>query len=248
MRWGHFQKPSSATIVFSAKFKIFYILGSTHEIYRSFLYKRKATHSGVGGKKLSNDLAVTSWNISRPLIPGFYSITRKEYVGNSHILSLACIPTSRPLPSIMSFFLFERGFRPYVDHRWRASGSKDMDSNPIAYQVVFLLVFLSFFCLTKPRSNHKTHTTNPLTKNIRMPSPLRQVAWECGDCAATNRGREQLPCSSCRAVNPRRYEILAGSAPAATARTTYVMRSEQHVIVREALDGADSVIPCPVVD
>ena len=81
-----------------------------------------------------------------------------------------------------------------------------------------------------------------------MPSPLRQVAWECGDCATTNRGREQLPCSSCRAVNPRRYEILAGSAPAATARTTYVMRSEQHVIVREASDGADSVIPCPVVD
>ena len=81
-----------------------------------------------------------------------------------------------------------------------------------------------------------------------MPLPLRQVAWECGDCAATIRGRKQLPCSSCRAVNPCRYEILAGNAPAATARTTYVMRSEQHVIVREASDGGVSVIPHPVVD
>jgi hypothetical protein len=81
-----------------------------------------------------------------------------------------------------------------------------------------------------------------------MPLPLRQVAWECGDCATTNRGREQLPCSYCRAENPRRYEILAGSAPAATARTTYVMCSEQHVIVREASDGGVSVVPRPVVN
>ena len=81
-----------------------------------------------------------------------------------------------------------------------------------------------------------------------MPLLHRQVAWECGDCAATNRGREQLPCSSCRAENPRRYEILAGSAPAATARTTYVMRSQQHVLVREASDGGVSVFPRPVVN
>ena len=89
---------------------------------------------------------------------------------------------------------------------------------------VFLLVFFFF-----PPNKH-THKHLPDT--IKMPSPLRQVAWECGDCATTNRGREQLPCSYCRAENPRRYEILAGSAPAATARTTYVMRPEQHDIVR----------------
>ena len=50
-------------------------------------------------------------------------------------------------------------------------------------------------------------------------------------------------------MNLRRYEILAGSAPAATARTTYyVMRSEQHVIIREASDGRVSVVPRPVVN
>ncbi len=81
-----------------------------------------------------------------------------------------------------------------------------------------------------------------------MPSPLRQVAWECGDCATTNRGREQLPCSYCRAENPRRYEILAGSAPAATARTVQVMRTEQHDIVRAASEARVVVVPRPVVD
>ena len=81
-----------------------------------------------------------------------------------------------------------------------------------------------------------------------MPSPLRQVAWECGECATTNRGREQLPCSYCRAENPRRYEILAGSAPAATARTVQVMRTEQHDIVRAASEARVAVVPRPVVD
>ena len=81
-----------------------------------------------------------------------------------------------------------------------------------------------------------------------MPSPLRQVAWECGDCAATNRGSEQLPCSYCRAENPRRYEILSGSAPAATARTTYVSRTEQHDIVRAVSEARVAVLPRPVVD
>ena len=70
MRCGRFQKPSSATIIFSAKFRIFYILGSTHETYRSPLSKRKTTHSGVGGKKHSNDLAVTPAHISWCLSPG----------------------------------------------------------------------------------------------------------------------------------------------------------------------------------
>ncbi len=47
------------TIGFSSKFRIFYILESTYETYRSSLSKRKMTHSGDGGKKLSKDLAVT---------------------------------------------------------------------------------------------------------------------------------------------------------------------------------------------
>jgi len=105
---------------------------------------------------------------------------------------------------------------------------------------VFLLVFFFF-----PPNKH-THKHLPDT--IKMPSPLRQVAWECGDCATTNRGREQLPCSYCRAENPRRYEILAGSAPAATARTTYVMRPEQHDIVRALSEARVAVVPRPVVD
>ena len=72
MQCGRFQKPSSATTIFSAKFCIFYILGSTDETYRSPLTKQKATHSGVGGKKQSNDLAVTPAHISWCLSPGIY--------------------------------------------------------------------------------------------------------------------------------------------------------------------------------
>ncbi len=49
-----------ATIGFSSKFRIFYILELTYETYRSSLSKQKMTHSGDGGKKLSKDLAVTS--------------------------------------------------------------------------------------------------------------------------------------------------------------------------------------------
>ena len=94
------------------------------------------------------------------------------------------------------------------------------------------------------------HTHKHLPDIIEMPSPLRQVAWECGECATTNRGTEQLPssCSYCRAENPRRYEILAGSAPAATARTVQVMRTEQHDIVRAASEARVAVVPRPVVD
>jgi hypothetical protein len=93
------------------------------------------------------------------------------------------------------------------------------------------------------------HTHKHLPDIIKMPSPLRQVAWECGECATTNRGTEQLPCSYCRAENPRRYEILAGSAPAATARarTVQVMRTEQHDIVRAASEARVAVVPRPVV-
>ena len=92
------------------------------------------------------------------------------------------------------------------------------------------------------------HTHKHLPDIIEMPSPLRQVAWECGECATTNRGTEQLPCSYCRAKNPRRYEILAGSALAATARTVQVMRTEQHDIVQAASEARVAVVPRPVVD
>jgi hypothetical protein len=139
----------------------------------------------------------------------------------------------------MSLFLCTIRFRPYVDRRWSALGSKDMTGNPIQNTFLFLLECF-FFRLTNTRTN--TYLT------VRMPSPLRQVACECGDCATTNRGREQLPCSYCRAENPRRYEILAGSAPAATARTTYVMRPEQHDIVRVLSEPRVVFVPRPVMD
>jgi len=67
-----FQKPSSAKIIFSEKFCIFYILGLTHETYRSPLSKQKTTDSGVGGKKQPNDLAVTPALISWFLSPGVW--------------------------------------------------------------------------------------------------------------------------------------------------------------------------------
>jgi hypothetical protein len=81
-----------------------------------------------------------------------------------------------------------------------------------------------------------------------MPLQLCQVMWECGDCATTNRGRELLPCSYCRAENPRWYEILSGSAPAATARTTYVRCTEQHDIVRAASEACVAVTQHPIVN
>ena len=72
MQCGRFKKYLSATIKFSAKFCIFYILVLTNKTYRSPLSKRKKTHSGVGGKKQSNDLAVTLAHISWCLSPGLY--------------------------------------------------------------------------------------------------------------------------------------------------------------------------------
>jgi hypothetical protein len=55
-----FSEIPDAAITFSAKFCIFLLLGSTHETYHSPIDKQKMTLSGVSGKKLSNDLAVTS--------------------------------------------------------------------------------------------------------------------------------------------------------------------------------------------
>ena len=94
--------------------------------------------------------------------------------------------------------------------------------------------------------NKHSHKLPP--HNIKMHSPLRQVAWECGECATTNGGREQLPCLYCCAENPRQYEILLGSAPAATARTTYVMCTEQHDIVQAASEAHVAVVPRPIDD
>ena len=65
----------------------------------------------------------------------------------------------------MSFFLFERGFRPYVDHRWSTGGSKDMDSNLISLQAVFLLECVFFFPLTKPRRDFIQLCKSPKKKN-----------------------------------------------------------------------------------
>ncbi len=81
-----------------------------------------------------------------------------------------------------------------------------------------------------------------------MPSLLDQVAWECRDCATTNRGWEQLPCSYCCSENPCRYDILSGSAPATTAQMTYMMHTEQHDIVRAASEASVAMISRPIVD
>ena len=81
-----------------------------------------------------------------------------------------------------------------------------------------------------------------------MPLQLCQVAWECGDCATTNQGRELLPCWYCRAENPCRYEILLGSAPAAIAWTTYTRCTEQHDIVWAASEACVVVTQRPIVD
>ena len=68
----------------------FYILESTYETYRSSLSKRKMTHSGDGGKKLSKDLAVTPENISWCLNPDFYgSCGGLHYFRNVPTLHLA---------------------------------------------------------------------------------------------------------------------------------------------------------------
>jgi hypothetical protein len=57
------------------------------------------------------------------------------------------------------------------------------------------------------------------------------------------------PCPDCGAENPPRYEILAASAHAATANTTYVDRRDQHKIVRAASCPMVAVVaPNPVYD
>ena len=53
------------------------------------------------------------------------------------------------------------------------------------------------------------------------------VAWECGACTYTNDDVTRLDCRMCMTARPRRYAVLAGSAGAATARTTKVDRREQ---------------------
>ena len=97
-----------------------------------------------------------------------------------------------------------------------------------------------YFYLTK--HTHKSGTTI-----IEMPSSLLVVAWECGDCTATNKGSAGGACVNCHTENPRQYEILAGSAPAATARTTYVDCAEQDNIVWSAIKNVRvAVIPRPL--
>ena len=127
----------------------------------------------------------------------------------------------------MSFFLSTRGFCQYVDHHWSTGGSKDITGHLISQHRMFLLVFFFHLKNTRTkrtsRSSRRRPLTPSLTKNlsqyleprgvvgdglsppIKMPSPLRQVAWECGDCATTNQGREQLPARTAA------QRILAGT-------------------------------------
>jgi hypothetical protein len=81
-----------------------------------------------------------------------------------------------------------------------------------------------------------------------LPVELPIVAWECGECASTVRALGNTPCPDCGAENPPRYEILAASAPAATANTTYVDRRDQHKIVQAASRPLAAVAPRPIYD
>ena len=140
----------------------------------------------------------------------------------------------------MSFFLSSTGFRPYVDHRWSTGGSKDITGHPISQQRGFLLVFF-FTYLTNTRTN-----TPPITSKCHRRSA--RLRGSAGTAPPPTEEGSSSPLRTGRAENPRRYEILAGSAPAATAQTTYVMCPEQHNIIRAASEARVAVVPRPVVD
>jgi hypothetical protein len=73
---------------------------------------------------------------------------------------------------------------------------------------------------------------------------LHIVAWECGECATINKGRADGLCINCHTENPCWCEILAGSAPAATAWMTCICCTLQHDIVQLA-NQATSVAAVP---
>ena len=79
-----------------------------------------------------------------------------------------------------------------------------------------------------------------------MVSPLRVVAWECGECATTNEGSVDTPASTAMLIM---YEILAGSAPTATAQTIYLSQTEQLNIIWLATQtqARVAVLPCPII-
>jgi len=58
-------------------------------------------------------------------------------------------------------------------------------------------------------------------------APSEMVAWECGACTYTNEDCTRRSCEMCMTERPLRYAIVAGSAGAASARTTTVNRREQ---------------------
>ena len=65
-------------------------------------------------------------------------------------------------------------------------------------------------------------------------APSEMVAWECGACTFTNEDVQRRNCQMCMTECPLRYAIVAGSAGAATARTTTVNRREQSRIAASA--------------
>ena len=62
------------------------------------------------------------------------------------------------------------------------------------------------------------------------------IAWECGVCTYTNEDVQCRDCKMCTAVRPPCYAIVAGTAGAATARTTTVNCRKQARIAALAVD------------
>jgi hypothetical protein len=60
-----------------------------------------------------------------------------------------------------------------------------------------------------------------------MSSPSEVIGWECGKCAYTNEDATRHNCLACQTRRPVRYDIVAGTTTAATARTTRVDRRKQ---------------------
>ena len=66
------------------------------------------------------------------------------------------------------------------------------------------------------------------------------VAWECAECAHTNKGTEPGPCSGCGAIEPIRYVIFKNPSgeTAPTAISVPVHRPRQRALSAAAFTRA----------
>ena len=115
-------------------------------------------------------------------------------------------------------FPFESRFQRYVG--W-------------VYSLGLLVSYVTAPSLTKERflpNNFATHTA-AITISILPTAHMHPhvVAWECAECAHTNKGTEPSPCSGCGAVEPIRYMIFKRRAgeTAPTAISVPVHRPRQ---------------------